>query len=98
VRRRARQQRLGQRFGRRLAGADRFRRLGHSKIMKFRHRRTLYGIRRVAAAFQCRRGGRVYRLPSRGGIGINVDQPRKARNNAESAKSASFSPSLSEPS
>jgi len=54
VRRRARQQRIGQRFGRRLAGADRFRRLRYSKIIEFRHRRTLYGFRRVAAAFQCR--------------------------------------------
>jgi len=38
--------------------------------MKFRHRRTLYGIRCVAAAFQCRRGRRVYRLRSCGDIGI----------------------------
>ena len=93
VRRRARQQRIGQRFGLDLAGADRFRRLGHAKIMEFRHRRILYGCS------PCRCGFPVPSQPaecmgarSGGDIGINVDQPQKARNNAGNANSASFPP------
>ena len=41
VRRGARQQRVGERLGRGFAGADRVRRLGHSKVVKLPHGHAL---------------------------------------------------------
>ncbi len=41
MRRGAREQRVGERFGFNLAGADRIRRLGNPKIVKLRHGCTL---------------------------------------------------------
>ena len=90
--RRARQQRIRQRLGLDLAGADRLGRLGHAKIVKLRHGRVLNRRSPRRCDLPAVAAGGLYGRPQGGGIGINVDHLRRAHNSSHGATSCVPSP------